>query len=165
MYSIPQIQKIISVLILSIALTTGLAMTVTAYAAESKQPVMLESSRPYNDTVAGIKGAIKKNGLAIIFEANHQNMIAMVGGSTTPGVGIGFAKPQAGQKLLSKEPLANIEMPLRIAVRELENGKVYVIYYQPSYLFAHYNNPKLNDLGEKMDKMLEMIAKSGTGTQ
>jgi len=160
MYSIPYIQKFISTLILSIALTAGL--TATAYAAASKQPVMLESSKSFKSTVAGIKGAIKKKGLAIIFEANHQNMIAMVGGSTTPGVAIGFAKPQTGQKLLSKEPLANIEMPIRIAVRELANGKVYVIYYQPSYLFAHYNNPKLKKLGEKMDKMLGMIAKAGT---
>jgi len=160
MYSIPHIQRLVSILILSFALTAG--FTVTAYAAASKQPVMLKSSKSFKDTVAGIKGALKKKGLAIIFEANHQNMIAMVGGSTTPGVGIGFAKPQSGQQLLSREPLANIEMPLRIAVRELANGKVYVIYYQPSYLFAHYNNPKLKKLGEKMDKMLSMIAKAGT---
>jgi len=160
MSSTSRFQRFIDVVILSILLSTGLALT--AHATESKQPVMLESSKPFKDTVAGIKGAIKKKGLAIIFEVNHQNMIAMVGGSTTPGIGIGFAKPQSGQQLLSREPLANIEMPLRIAVRELANGKVYVIYYQPSYLFAHYNNPKLNKLGEKMDKMLEMIAKAGT---
>lgn len=152
--------KLLNIVFLSIILSGGLI--VSAHAAASKQPVMVESSKSFTATVAGIKGAIKKKGLAIIFEANHQNMIAMVGGSTTPGVAIGFAKPQTGQKLLSKEPLANIEMPVRIAVRELANGKVYVIYYQPSYLFAHYNNPKLKKLGEKMDKMLGMIAKAGT---
>ncbi|GMR05764.1 MAG: hypothetical protein BMS9Abin25_0339 [Gammaproteobacteria bacterium] len=160
MSSTSRVQRFVVIVVWSIVLSTGLALT--AHAAANKQPVMLESSKSFKDTVAGIKGAIKKKGLAIIFEANHQNMIAMVGGSTTPGVGIGFAKPQAGQQLLSREPLANIEMPLRIAVRELANGKVYVIYYQPSYLFAHYNNPKLKKLGEKMDKMLDMIAKAGT---
>jgi uncharacterized protein (DUF302 family) len=160
MYDILRSLRFVNIVFLGFILSAGLI--VTAHAAESKQPVMLESSKSFKDTVAGIKGAIKKKGLAIIFEANHQNMIAMVGGSTTPGVGIGFAKPQTGQKLLSKEPLANIEMPIRIAVRELANGKVYVIYYQPSYLFAHYNNPKLKKLGEKMDKMLGMIAKAGT---
>jgi uncharacterized protein (DUF302 family) len=148
--------------ILMWAVVMAAGLFTSAQAAETKQPLMLESSQSFIDTVAGIKGAIKKKGLAIIFEANHQNMIAMVGGSTTPGVAIGFAKPQAGQLLLSKEPLANIEMPLRIAVRELANGKVYVIYYQPSYLFAHYNNPKLKKLGVKMDKMVGMIAKVGT---
>ncbi len=160
MYDILRSLRFVNIVFLGFILSAG--MIVTAHAAGNKQPLMLESSKSFKDTVAGIKGAIKKKGLAIIFEANHQNMIAMVGGSTTPGVGIGFAKPQAGQKLLSKEPLANIEMPLRIAVRELANGKVYVIYYQPSYLFAHYNNPKLKKLGEKMDKMVGMIAKAGT---
>lgn len=160
MHGILRSQKFLNIVILGFFLSTGLI--VTANAASDKQPLMLESTKSFKDTVTGIKGAIKKKGLAIIFEANHQNMIAMVGGTTTPGVGIGFARPQAGQQLLSREPLANIEMPLRIAVRELANGKVYVIYYQPSYLFAHYNNPKLKKLGEKMDKMLGMIAKAGT---
>lgn len=162
MNSIHHPQRVLGLVVLCIALTSTLMFTGQVYAAENQQPVMLESSKSFADTVAGIKGAIKNKGLAIIFEANHQNMIAMVGGSTTPSVAIGFAKPQTGQKLLSIEPLAGIEMPMRVAVRELPNGKVYVIYYQPSYLFAHYNNPKLKKLGEKMDKMLTMIAKAGT---
>jgi len=153
-------RKVFSIAVLCIALT-GISMTGQAQATENKQPVMLQSAKSFSDTVTGIKGAIKKKGMAILFEANHQNMIAMVGGSTTPSVTIGFAKPQMGQKLLSIESLAGIEMPMRIAVRELQNGKVYVIYYQPSYLFAHYGNPKLKKLGLKMDKMVGMIAKSG----
>lgn len=152
--------KILQIILFGFILITG--MSFSAYAAGDKQPVMMESSKSFSDTVAGIKGAIKKKGVAIIFEVNHQNMISMVGGSTTPSVAIGFAKPQLGQKLLSIEPLASIEMPVRIAVRELANGKVYVIYYKPSYLFAHYNNPKLKKLGKKMDKMIGMFAKAGT---
>ncbi|GMQ89431.1 MAG: hypothetical protein BMS9Abin09_0914 [Gammaproteobacteria bacterium] len=162
MNSIRHHQRVLGLVVMYIALTSTLMFTGQIQAVEGKQPVILQSAKSFADTVAGIKGAIKNKGLAIIFEANHQNMIAMAGGATTPGVAIGFAKPQTGQLLLSKEPLANIEMPLRIAVRELANGKVYVIYYQPSYLFAHYNNPKLGKLGEKMDKMVGMIAKAGT---
>ena len=153
--------KVLGFLVLSMTLISTLKLFEPVQAAENKQPVMIQSARSFADTVAGIKGAIKKKGLAIIFEANHQNMIAMVGGSTTPSIAIGFAKPQMGQKLLSLEPLAGIEMPMRIAVRELPDGKVYVIYYQPSYLFSHYGNPKLEKLGQKMDKMVAMIARAG----
>jgi len=160
MQSINSVQKTLAALVWTLVLTVGL--TAQAHATDTQQPLILESSKSFSDTVAGIKAVIKKKGLAIIFEANHQNMIAMVGGSTTPSITIGFAKPQMGQKLLSAEPLAGIEMPTRIAIRELENGKVNVIYYQPSYLFSHYNNPKLKKLGEKMDKMVGMIAKAGT---
>lgn len=160
MINILRSPKFLNIIFLSFILSAGII--ITAHAAGDKQPVMVESSKSFTDTVAGIKGAIKKKGVAIIFEANHQNMISMVGGSTTPSVAIGFAKPQLGQKLLSLEPLAGIEMPMRIAVRELADGKVYVIYYKPSYLFSHYNNPKLKELGMKMDKMIGMFAKAGT---
>ena len=153
--------RVSGILIMCMVWVSAFMFSEPIQAAENKQPVMIQSVKSFADTVAGIKGAIKKKGLAIIFEANHQNMIAMVGGTTTPSVAIGFAKPQLGQKLLSLEPLASIEMPMRIAVRELPDGKVYVIYYQPSYLFSHYGNPRLEKLGQKMDKMVAMIAKAG----
>lgn len=161
MNTVQRYGRVLGFVVMSMALISALMLSDPIQAAENKQPVMIQSAKSFADTVAGIKGAIKEKGLAIIFEANHQNMIAMVGGSTTPSVAIGFAKPQMGQQLLSIEPLAGIEMPMRIAVRELPDGKVYVIYYQPSYLFAHYGNPKLEKLGEKMDAMVAMIAKAG----
>jgi uncharacterized protein (DUF302 family) len=160
MMNILQTKKYLNLIFLSFILSA--VFVNTSHAAGSKQPVVLESSKSFANTVASIKKAMKKKGVAIIFEANHQNMISMVGGATTPSVAIGFAKPQLGNKLLSAESLAGIEMPMRIAVREKANGKVYVIYYKPSYLFAHYNNPKLNKLGKKMDKMIGMFAKVGT---
>lgn len=160
MYNNLRFLRFVNILFLSFILSSG--MSVTAHAAGDKQPTMIKSSKSFANTVSAIKSAIKNKGVAIIFEVNHQNMIAMVGGSTTPSVTIGFAKPQLGQKLLSLEPLAGIEMPMRIAVRELVNGNVYVIYYKPSYLFSHYNNPRLSKLGKKMDKMIGMFAKAGT---
>jgi len=152
--------KLLNIVILSLVLNG--ALTVSANAASDKQPVIVQSSKSFTDTVASIKAVMKKKGVAIIYEANHQNMIAMVGGSTTPSVAIGFAKPQMGQKLLAAESLAGIEMPMKIAVREKADGKVFVVYYKPSYLFSHYNNPKLKKLGNKMDKMIGMFAKAGT---
>lgn len=125
-------------------------------------PTVVDSSQTFEQTVDSIKSAIKSKGLAIVYEANHKNMIEMVGGKATPSVLIGFAKPQLGEKLLSIEPLAGIEMPMRIAVREVDGGKVKVIYYLPSALFKNYDNPKLEKLGQKMDKMIEMFVKAGT---
>jgi uncharacterized protein (DUF302 family) len=136
-----------------------MGMTQVALAAK---PVMVDSNQNFEQTVNAIKGAIKKKNLAIVFEANHKNMIEMVGGQATPSIVIGFAKPQMGEKLLKMEPLAGIEMPMRIAIRELKDGKVKVIYYLPSKLFDSYNNPKLGKLGAKMDKMITMLVKAGT---
>lgn len=143
-------------------LIASLTFAAFSQAATEAKPVMVNSTQNFEQTVSSIKAAIKDMGLAIIFEANHKNMIEMVGGQATPSIVIGFAKPQMGEQLLSIEPLAGIEMPMRIAIRELNDGQVKVIYYQPSALFANYNNPKLGKLGEKMDKMVAMFVKAGT---
>ncbi len=86
----------------------------------------------------------------------------MVGIESKKSLTIGFAKPEMGNMVLSAEPRAAIEMPLRIAVRELDNGDILVIYYKPSYLFSHYKNEKLNMIAKKQaDKVVESIAKAG----
>ena len=137
---------------------------VSASFAQESEPVMVKSQNSFDDAVSKIKAAINEKGLAIIFEANHKNMMAMVGIESKKSLTIGFAKPEMGNMVLSAEPRAAIEMPLRIAVRELENGDILVIYYRPSYLFSHYKNEKLNMIAKKQaDKMVESIAQAGTG--
>lgn len=126
------------------------------------QPLVVKSKNSFNETVSRIKDAIRGKGLVIVFEANHKNMMAMVGIESKESRVIGFAKPQMGAKVMQAEPRAALEMPMRLAVRELDNGEVIVIYYQPSYLFSHYKNPKLDRLGKKMDKMVGAIVKAGT---
>lgn len=128
---------------------------------KSGEPVVVQSKNSFEKTVAGIKKAIRKRGLSIVFEANHKNMMAMVGIESRKSLTIGFAKPQMGAKVMGIEPKAAIEMPMRLAVRELNDGSIVVIYYKPSYLFSHYHNPRLTRLGKKMDRMIEGIVRAG----
>jgi len=125
------------------------------------EPVIVKSKNSFEKTVAGIKKAIRAKGLSIVFEANHKNMMAMVGIESKKSLAIGFAKPQMGARVMGIEPRAAIEMPMRLAVRELNDGSIVVIYYKPSYLFSHYHNPRLEKLGKKMDRMIESIVRAG----
>ena len=129
---------------------------------KSQQPVVVKSNHSFDDTVAKLRATIKEKKLAIIYEANHKNMIAMVGLESKSSINIGFASPQMGNKALSAEPKAAVEMPMRAAVREMDSGDIVVIYYQPSYLFSHYNNPKLDKVGQMADKMVGSIVKAAT---
>lgn len=64
-------------------LIASLALSVLSQAASDTKPVMVNSTQKFEQTVSSIKAAIKDKGLAIIFEANHKNMIEMVGGQAT----------------------------------------------------------------------------------
>ena len=70
-----------------------------------------------------------------------------------------------GQEVLQAEPRAALEIPLRIAIRELEDGRVDIIYYQPSYLFEHYQNKQLVKLSRTFDILVGSIILEATGTK
>jgi uncharacterized protein (DUF302 family) len=142
----------------------ALLVLVSMANAQESQPVMVKSKNSFEETVSKLKTSIKEKRLAIIFEANHKNMLAMIGAESKKSLVIGFAKPEMGKMVLSVEPRAAIEMPLRMAVRELDNGDILVIYYTPSYLFSHYKNEKLIMFAKKQaDKIIASIAKAATG--
>ncbi|NIO21672.1 MAG: DUF302 domain-containing protein, partial [Candidatus Aenigmarchaeota archaeon] len=75
---------------------------------------------------------------------------------------IGFTGPMIEHKILRAEPRAALEMPLKIVVRELDHGEVEIIYYQPSYLFKHYENKDLDKLSREMDILFGSIIKEAT---
>lgn len=126
------------------------------------QPVVVKSRNSFSDTVSKLKQAIQEKGMMVVFEANHKNMLAMIGQQSKESVTIGFGRPQMGGMLFGAEPKAALEMPLRVAVRELDNGDVLVLYYKPSYLFAHYRNKKLDSLAKEMDTMVTSLVSAAT---
>ncbi len=125
--------------------------------------VSVVSKNDFDKTVAKLKAAIKMHGLATVFEANHQNMMKMVGIESKKSVLIGFAKPQVAAKLLKLEPRAALEMPMQVAVRELDDGSIVALYFAPSFLMSHYGKPKLRMMAEKkLDKMVAMLVAMAT---
>jgi uncharacterized protein (DUF302 family) len=160
--SIKEMQKHIYSLLLVIALLL-VPLAGPVMAQSNGQPIVVKSSNSFDITVKKLKDAIKGKGLSIVFEANHQNMMKMIGIESKKSIALGFAKPQMASKFLSIEPRAALEMPMRIAIRELNDGSVVVIYYRPSYLFSHYENNKLTMMAKKkVDPMVEAFVRAAT---
>ena len=129
------------------------------------QPVVVNSHYSFSQTIRKLNRAIETRNLATIFEINHSEMMATGGIEGEKGVTIGFFDSKMGYEILQAEPKAGLEMPLRIAIRELEDGRVDVIYYQPSYLFAHYQNKQLSKLSREFDILVGSIIIEATGTK
>lgn len=127
------------------------------------QPVVVNSHNSFSETIDKLKGAIKARNLTVIFELNHKETMAMPGVTGKNLVTLGFIGPEMERDVLRTEPKAALEMPLRVAVVELDNGGVDVIYYQPSYLFKHYQSKDLNRLKREMDILVGSIIQEAAG--
>ena len=146
-------------------LITGFLLLSGAWSSDVRipsQPVVVNSHSSFPDTVRKLKSAIKARNLSVIFEASHGEIMARTGVVGKDGITIGFTGPKIRHEVLRAEPRAALEIPFRIVVRELDSGRVDVIYFQPSYLFAHYGSRALDKLSRMMDILVGSIIKEAT---
>jgi len=141
---------------------TGLFLLPEAWSTDVRtpsQPVVVNSHNSFSETINKLKGAVEARNLRVIFELNHEEVMGMAGFEGKNAITIGFVGSELEHDVLRAEPRAVLEMPLKIAVMELDDGRVDVIYYQPSYLFKHYQNKDLDKLKRRMDILVGTIIK------
>jgi uncharacterized protein (DUF302 family) len=152
--------------IFPVVLIIGLILSTDVWSTDVRlptQPVVMNSHNSFSETTSKLKGAIKARNLVVIFDVNHRDITARVGIAGRNSATIGFTGPMMEHKILMAEPRAALEMPLKIVVRELDHGEVEFIYYQPSYLFKHYENKNLDTLSREMDILVGSIIKEAAG--
>lgn len=139
----------------------------TAQAAEEKPHamprmegrVMAMSKYGFDETVSRLKQAIEGQQMMVVFNADHQAMLEMVGLKTKGMLGIEFFHPRYGKVIMQNDHAAGIEIPLRLVVMEGDMGAM-ISYYKPSYIFRKY--PKLAELGKELDGVLAKIEQAVT---
>lgn len=140
------------------AIILGLPLT-GASASEKMLPgrVMAMSKYDFNETVSRVKQAVEGQQMMVVFTADHQAMLSMVGLQTKGMVGIEFLHPRYGKVIVQNDHAAGVEIPLRLVIMEGEMGTV-LTYQKPSHTFGKY--PKLKKLGEELDGVLAAIQAS-----
>ncbi|MEX3526823.1 MAG: DUF302 domain-containing protein [Burkholderia sp.] len=87
-----------------------------------------QSSHAFADTLARLRGALADKGLRIFAEIDQAAAAADSGLAMPATVLILFGNPKAGTPVMLRHPLASIELPLRLVVRQAEDGSVRVDY-------------------------------------
>jgi len=124
-----------------------------------KGRAMAKSKYPFDETVSRLKQAIEGQQMMVVFTADHQAMLQMVGLQTKGMLGIEFFHPRYGKTIVENDHAAGIETPLRLVVMEGDMGTM-ITYYKPSHIFAKY--PRLKALGEELDAVLARITEAVT---
>lgn len=120
------------------------------------------SAHPFDATVSNLTTALKENGMMIVAEIDHQNMLSMTGAAIKGAKTIEFGKPDMGKMILPMHPDAGLEMPSRFYVWETADGKTKVSYYKPSAGFSNYSAEEVKKMGDMMDMMFSQIAQKAT---
>lgn len=120
-----------------------------------KDRVMAMSKYSFQDTVSRVKQTIESKEMMVVFTADHQAMLSMVGLNTKGMQGIEFFHPRYGKQIMQNDHAAGIEIPLRLVVMETPDGKAMLSYYKPSSTFAKYKG--LEGMARELDGVYDAI--------
>lgn len=120
--------------------------------------VTVMSKYGYDETVSKLKEAIESQNMMVMFTADHQQMLQMVGVKAPPMLTIEFFAPKYGKQIFEHNGMAAIEVPLRLVVMQGKNGMVMVSYKKPSFVFGKYKG--LEAFGNQLDGVMQTIVSS-----
>lgn len=129
-----------------------------AMMAMPKDRGMAMSKYSFQDTVSRIKQTIESKEMMVVFTADHQAMLSMVGLNTKGMLGIEFFHPRYGKVIMQNDHSAGIEIPLRLVVMETPDGKAMLSYYKPSSTFAKYKG--LGGMAVELDGVYDAVVRA-----
>lgn len=91
-----------------------------------------------DQTVDRLKSILQAKGVKLFAFVDHSGEAARAGLQMPPTKLLIFGSPKAGTPLMLASPLTAIDLPLKILIREDEQGQTLISYNDPEFLAARH---------------------------
>lgn len=133
----------------------ALALSHTASAADGL--VTKVSRHSVAATMDRIESIAKEKGMAIFARIDHAAGAKEVGMKMPAAQVMIFGNPKGGTPLMLASPGAALDLPLRVAVWEDAQGKVWASYNSVSFVQSRHNITGKDELVKNLDSALDAI--------
>jgi uncharacterized protein (DUF302 family) len=135
--------------------TTFLSMAQTV---DQDGLITTSGAHSVDETVGLLKTAIEEMGLTLVAEIDHAQAAGRNNLELRPTFVLLFGNPQVGTNLMQADQRAGLDLPLRMLIRENEEEKVLVSYYDPMKLQEKYQLGGEKETLEKMQGVLKKLS-------
>ena len=142
-----------AILATSFALALTLSFAHSSVADEVDGVIRLRSAYGMDETIARIKQDIAHKGIMFFDEIKQSELAAKAGIKLNPSTLLVFGNPPLGILFLTSNPDSGLDWPVRLLVRQDENGAVWVAYTDFNWI-ARRHNIKDRDAQFKMASMV-----------
>lgn len=106
----------------------------------SSEANIIKKVSPYSvsETMDKFEGIIKKKGFDIFARIDHKKNAQTVGMKLNDAQVIIFGNPKGGTVLMKQDINVALDLPLRVAVYQDADDKVYIAYHNPVAMTAGY---------------------------
>lgn len=102
----------------------------------------LASPYSFDDTLARLRTTLTGSGMTIFATIDHQAGARSAGLSMQPATVLIFGNPKGGTPLMQAAPDFALELPLKVLVREDEQGKTWLVYEPVASLEGRHGLPE-----------------------
>ena len=133
-------------------LTTLLIIAPLAWApAHAQDGVTVKpSANSVAATVDKLDAIVREKGFGVVARVDHAAAAAKVGLTLRPTQVLIFGNPKVGTALMQSAQAVGLDLPIKVAVWEDAEGKVWIGYNDPSWLTSRYG---IGDRGEVVKRM------------
>jgi uncharacterized protein (DUF302 family) len=125
----------------------------------NKGIIIRQSMLPVKETIDKIVGVLCNNGVTIYGRIDQQTEAAGKGIKLNPLQFILFGSPQKGGEVMKENPLAALDLPLKVIAWQDDSLKIWVAYNDAGYIRSRFSlSRKAADLID-IDAMITKILK------
>jgi uncharacterized protein (DUF302 family) len=116
----------------------GLAVLTADAAPDDSGVIRVKSLYGNDETIERVKAAIEKKGIKFFLAIDQSQLGAVVGIQLQPSTLLIFGHPPLGIQFLTSNPDSGLDWPVRMLVRQAEDGQVWVIYTDFGWIAKRY---------------------------
>ena len=128
---------------------------------DSRNPHIVEraSPLPFDDTIERLVHTIEDGGMTIFARIDHAANARSVGLSMPPATVLIYGAAKGGTPVMLAHPLAALDLPLRVLVREGEDGITLVAFHPITELLGGVGTPLAmsNLLAPAQERLLKAL--------
>lgn len=131
--------------------------------AENRYVESIASEESYADTVVALRNTINASNAKIFQEIDHRNNAVGTDVKLVPSRVFIFGNPKVGARLMECAPMAAVELPLRMLIREDSQSQTGLYWVKASTLLERYQDSPSDDcraLADRIDSHLKDLAKA-----
>jgi len=145
-----------------LAIAVALPLSLFAADMDANGIVTKKSNTDVKTTIDRVEMMVKKKGLTLFNRINHKENAKKAGGpDLNEAELIIFGSPKVGLKLMTKDPKAGLDLPLRMLAYKAKNGNVYLSYRDVKFYEKIYNLEGCK-VQNKMSEMLDIFSQRAT---
>ena len=104
--------------------------------------VDIPSNHSVDQTVEKLRAILEAKVVSLFALVDHSGEAEKVGMKMRPTKLLIFGSPSAGTPLMLAAPSLALDLPLKVLIREDDNGRVWVSYNSPDYLKERHGLPQ-----------------------